>query len=481
MYIGPAVRALLAILVLSASASASPKNIILMVADGAAFNSFHVASYYQHGQLGMQPYDAFAVQYQMTTYGLNMSSTPTLDMTPLLGYDPVKAFDTTPTGDSDYFAGYKYLKRNAVDSAASATALATGQMTYNNAINWSNMNAPLPTTIVDVVKQMGKGAGVVTSVPWSHATPAALGGARNISRNNYSSIANDMLASNLDVIMGAGHPQYTDSGYFYTGGNDYKYVGGQATWDNLKSGSLGGDNPWFLIETKQQFEQLASGGLDANRVVGTAQVATTLQQARSGDGKARPFEVYQNWNVPSLETMARGALNVLSKNESGFYLMIEGGAIDWAAHGNQTGRLIEEFIDFNNTVGMVVEWVGANGGWEENLVIVTSDHGNGLIFGAQSQTIPFRDVFGVRAGLVPAVRWHSTDHTNETVPLYAMGAGSELFHQYAYNLGGSFGMAIHSTDVFRVMQGAVVPEPSGLAVLGSTLAGTFLFAGRRRG
>lgn len=179
--------------------------------------------------------------------------------------------------------------------------------------------------------------------------------------------------------------------------------------------------------------------------------------------------------------MAKGALNVLSKNDSGFYLMIEGGAIDRAAHSNQTGRLIEEFIDFNNTVGMVVDWTRANGGWEENLVIVTSNHGNGLIFGAQSQTIPFRDVFGIQAGLAPAIRWHTTNHTNETVPLYAKGAGSELFHQCAHNLGGSFGMAIHSTDVFRVMQGAVVPEPSGLLALGGALVGMISLVRRQNG
>ena len=64
-----------------------------------------------------------------------------------------------------------------------------------------------------------------------------------------------------------------------------------------------------------------------------------------------------NSTVPSLATMTKGALNVLDNDKDGFVLMIEGGAIDWAAHANQTGRTIEEEMDFNASVEAVIAWV----------------------------------------------------------------------------------------------------------------------------
>ena len=74
---------------------------------------------------------------------------------------------------------------------------------------------------------------------------------------------------------------------------------------------------------------------------GTAQAYTTLQQSRSGDGQAAPYAVPLTTTLPDLATMTRGALNVLDSDRDGFFLMIEGGAVDWAAHANQTGRTIE--------------------------------------------------------------------------------------------------------------------------------------------
>ena len=96
-----------------------------------------------------------------------------------------------------------------------------------------------------------------------------------------------------------------------------------------------------LIQSKEEFEALQIGET-ASRVIGVPEVYTTLQQARGGDAKADAYEVEQNNNVPGLDVMTTGALNVLDNDEDGFFLMVEGGAIDWAGHANQSGRLIEE-------------------------------------------------------------------------------------------------------------------------------------------
>ena len=90
-----------------------------------------------------------------------------------------------------------------------------------------------------------------------------------------------------------------------------------------------------------------------------------------------------NTTVPSLALMTKGALNVLDNDPDGFFVMIEGGAVDWANHANQLGRLIQEQNDFNDAVDVAIDWIKANGGFEKNLLIVTGDHETGYLDGSQ--------------------------------------------------------------------------------------------------
>ena len=197
--------------------------------------------------------------------------------------------------------------------------------------------------------------------------------------------------SATDVVMGAGHPLYDNNGTPLAAPGTYKYVGGTATWDALVNGTAGGDadgdgdaDPWTLIQSKSQFERLACADKTPARVCGTARSATTLQQSRAGDAMAAPYTVPMNANVPDLATMTKGALNVLDANRKGFFLMVEGGAVDWASHGNQPGRTIEEQVDFNEAVAAVDRWVRRNSDWGETLVIVTGDHETGYLWGPGS-------------------------------------------------------------------------------------------------
>ena len=136
----------------------------------------------------------------------------------------------------------------------------------------------------------------------------------------------------LDVIMGAGNPDYNNNGVYAPGG-EAMYVGGPATWNQLKTGTHPAG--WSLVQDKAAFESLTTGPTPG-KVVGVAQVATTLQQARGGYGPFDvPFGDPFNPNVPSLQTMTRAALNVLDDNPQGLFLSIEGGAVDWASHASQ--------------------------------------------------------------------------------------------------------------------------------------------------
>jgi len=535
------VAALVCLCPWAAPAQTGAKNVILMVADGAGYNTWRAASMYQ-GKLGKQVYDGPGwVHLACTTYALTRKTKPThtAAQDPSLVYDPAKAWDTTSEspveertegGDSvsagktvGAFAGYNYLKMTRSDSAATATAMSTGVKTFDNAINWTNLDQPLAgKTIAEIAKRHGRSVGVVTTVQWSHATPAALGGAHNVSRNNYAAIANEMLAAPyLDVIMGAGHPDFDDNGRPVTEPNprsvpallkngqpatsdrgspspsqpqglekgsgaasasqggaktnnisalkqkEYRYVGGPATWAQLKSGRHPAG--WTLIESKAAFERLATGQAP-RKVLGVAQVATTLQQnrgkpraAREGEKPPAPFSYPLNRNVPTLETMTQAALNCLDDNPQGFYLMVEGGAVDWANHANLPDRMIEEHIDFLKAVEAVVRWVETKSSWQETLVILTADHETGLIWGPQSDRVPFQPIVDCGPGNLPGLKYNSRSHTNSLVPLYARGPGSEQFTRLLRGVDptaaekfGMSGQYVDNTAIFMVLRQSIV-------------------------
>ena len=415
--------------------SRKPKNIILFISDGCGFNHVSAADLYQYGKTASQPYEKFPVMLAMSTYMAGGS------------YDPNLAW-----------RNFDYLKHGCTDSAAAATAISTGVKTYNNAIGLDTAKKPL-LHLTQRAEELGKSTGLVTSVQFSHATPAGFC-AHNESRNNYKEIAREMLCySRIDVIMGCGHPMYDNDSlpisdpFKY----DYDYVGGNSTWRDLNAGSVGGDadgdgipDPWILIESRKQFCDLIADPNPPKRVIGICRSAETLQQKRSGDSHADPFTVPFVSTVPTLEEMTKAALNVLHEDSDGFFLMVEGGAIDWAAHAHQSGRLIEEQIDFNKAVQAVIDWVKQNSSWDQTLVIVTADHETGLLAGPASKPgwpPVWSRLTNNGPGKLPGMEWLGTSHTNSLVPFYAQGFGSQLFKKLADRTDPVYGPFLDNTDI----------------------------------
>ncbi len=317
------------------SARPGAKNIIIMISDGWGYNQLQSLSYYEYGRDAEQILNPFPMRFAMSTYSVPDKTNPEK-----CRYDPALAW-----------SDFEYVKSCYTDSAAAATAMATGVKTYDAAIGVDVDGVPLKNSL-ELAEEKGKATGVITTVEWTHATPAGFV-AHNVSRNDYAGIGVEMInVSAADVVMGGGHPWYDANGNLKATPNTYKYVGGQATWDALKAGTAGGDadddgiaDPWTLVETRAQFQSLMSGPTP-KRVLGTAQVYETMQQGRSGDAFADPFVIPLNETVPTLAEMTKAALNVLDDDPDGLYLMIEGGAVDWANHSNQPGRMIEEFDGF---------------------------------------------------------------------------------------------------------------------------------------
>lgn len=462
-----------------AEENAAKRNVILMIADGAGFNTFAAASMYE-GKWDSTKDASTQLYWELQwkhlaaqTFPLNTSKKPlgTNEQDPVVIYDPVKAWDRT--------TGYEWLMAEYTDSAAAATTMSTGKKTFNNAINWSDLDKPITPTMSELAKSLGRAVGVVTSVEWSHATPAAFSNAHVPERDQYEDIAQQMLGSGvLDVIMGAGNPDFDNDGMPWrprrrstkTGGKSgesageisdnrqYKYVGGRETWTEIEAarkmpdGLYQGYRP---VSTKAEFEALCKGKAPS-KILGTAQVATTLQQARTKKDTEDPTEdTPLNQNVPTLTTMARGALNVLSQNHNGFFLMIEGGAVDWANHNNQTGRMIQEQAEFNLAVGAVVQWVETSSNWDETLVVITADHETGLIWGPNSDKDPFQPLVDNGPGKVPGLKYHSKKHTNSLVPVFARGVGAERLDSLVVGTDPVRGPYVDNTAVAKVLQAAL--------------------------
>ena len=490
-----ATAVVLSLLAWADAGHAQVKHVILMIGDGDGYNCWRAASMYQGRwdaakQRSNQVYESPGWNaLACSTYPLTTASKPSGKnvQDAKLIYDPGNAWSTAPdqeavtvgkeTKQVEVPAGYKWLKARYTDSAAAATALSTGKKTYNAGINWSDLDKPLGPTASELAKACGKSVGIVTNVQWSHATPAGLSHAHVVHRDKYEDIAQQMLAGDvLDVIMGCGNPDYDDNGQPRKK-KIFKYVGGEETWQKIEKarrqpeGLYHGFRP---VSTKAEFEALLNAPTP-RRILGTAQVAQTLQQARSAAKVAKtttdasdtteqdtstaappgpPYKQPFLTTVPSLKTMTLGALRVLEANPQGLFLMVEGGAIDWANHNNQAGRMIEEQVSFVETIEAVVTWVETHSNWDETLLIITADHETGLLWGPDSKQQAFDPLVDHGAGQLPGLAYNFKSHTNSLVPLFAKGAGSGAFTGLVVGTDPVRGPYVTNTAVAEVMRRA---------------------------
>jgi alkaline phosphatase len=447
----------------------NPQNIILMIGDGMGLESVWATGAYQYGadyhkfggreKLSFEKLSGFS---WVTTYPLNLNSSPTNDPRPLVSYDPTwtrggkpgqldyprfgpeLTFSLTPLeGAGNGLGNGEGKKSYATDSGSAATSLACGIKTFISAIGMDNFNRPCKN-IIEKFHEKGKKAGIVTSVQFSHATPAAFG-AHNVNRKNYLAIAEEMVrVVQPEVIMGAGHPGYDGYGqpvppqYKYISSDDYRFLS--------REGAAG---PYALVEKQEDFLGLLEG-IPPGRVFGLVQNSQGLRgPAGNGNGEAR--------KSPSLREMTRGTLRVLSGETPGFFLMIEGGAIDHGHHVNDLNLAIRETLRFQEAVQAVVEWIenpgNPLGGWDKNLLIVTADHETGYLTGIEPQGV----------GRIPRHTYNSRDHTNRLVGVWYQGAGMEFFQKYLTTMNdferGPL-QYVDNTDIHKVMEDCLQAEPA---------------------
>jgi alkaline phosphatase len=456
--------------------------VILMISDGGGFNTWAATSMYQ-GRVGSQLVDQPGwTRIAVSTYSLRRSPAKPvegaggLEQDAALVYSSSRAWDDTPVDGEladypDHFAGYRWHKETYPDSANTASALVTGVKSYNGAINVDGNGKKLDS-LATLARAVGKRAGVATSVPISHATPAAAGGAHNFSRANTAAIANEMLSAGvLSFIAGAGHPEYSDDAQPRDAAQrKYNWIGGEPTWRLLNNNTH--PKGWTLVTALDDIRML-SAGPTPERLLILGRVSETFQQGRRSLGDARttgPGVDARNEGVPTLPLLSGIALNAL-ENPKGFFLMIEGGAVDWAMHSNQLGRMIEEhseFIEAVETVAAALD-AGAHGrNWSNTLLVVTADHDH-LLWGPNSDRVAFEPLQDRGKGNMPGHKWHFNSHSNSLVPLFAKGVGSERFaalatkadtHTLRDGRRVGRGAYLDQTEVFTVMRDTLVMKTS---------------------
>ena len=272
------------------------------------------------------------------------------------------------------------------DSAAAATVIATGVFTYNGAIGQDRRGVPVET-LLERAKGRGWATGVVTTTPIPHATPAGFA-AHVSSRGSMNEIATQMVRDTQpDVMLGGGTFYFAPRG-----------PGSGRTDDGLYDDLLIGG--YRITFSAAELEAAVASG--APRVFG-AYAPGDLDYFKN-----RPPGTPQ----PTLPQMAQAALTTLDRDNSGFFLMIEGGRIDHAGHANHLIDSVQETLQFDDTVAMVAAWARARG---NVTLLVTADHECGGL-----------EVVDPRpAGEYPLVRWRWLGHTNARVPVFGQGPGTE--------------------------------------------------------
>ncbi len=260
------------------------------------------------------------------------------------------------------------------DSAAGGTALSSGKKTYNGAIG-VDPDKKSVETILEIAERNDKATGLVSTSAITHATPASFI-AHQPDRGMYEEIAADFLKTDIDVFIGGGKSSFSER------------KDGQDLIRKLE------DKGYNMFDNLEDAESITNGKLG---------VLTAPEH--NGNFEERG---------DMLQVAADKALEILSKDKDGFFLMVEGSQIDWGGHQNNTSYVVGEMLDFDKTIGEILKFAVKD---KETLVIVTADHETG---GMAMKSSDISKGY-VNAGFVTG------GHTGVMVPVFAFGPGAQEF------------------------------------------------------
>jgi alkaline phosphatase len=325
-------------------------SIILMIGDGMGFEHVKLARWVEVGKEGLLNMETLPVSMNVTTHNYNQQIT---------------------------------------DSAAAATAIATGEKTNNTMVSFDH-NGQKIETILEYAAEIGKSTGIVTTTEITHGTPAAFY-SHVSSRYNDSEIMRQLVEEgNVDVVMGGGRELFSESQILSMQRKGYAII----------------ENRSELIHTQN------------DKILGLFSAADM------------PYERFRDReNTPSLSELTKKSIEVLSQDPDGFFLMVEGGKIDWAAHAGNAQNTAIETIEFDKSVEIAMNYAQIH---DNLLLIVTADHETTdltVISESLSDNLPINDTDEEQNEQLRKLRtnqihvtWSNFMHTSSNVPLYGIGS-----------------------------------------------------------
>ena len=243
------------------------------------------------------------------------------------------------------------------DSAPGGTVYAAGEKTNNKYIGTSVNDTPM-ASILEGAESVGKATGIVATSEITHATPGDFTAHTN-NRKYYNQILQQQINQDMEVVLGGGFNK--PSGFSSEVSTDEFESYYEEQVNNIK------EEGFDFITTKDQLTSY-----DGHKLWGSfADADLKYDFDRQSD----------NDNVqPSLAEMTNKAIEVLNKDEDGFFLMVEGSKVDWAAHANNTVGIVSDILAFDEAVKAAIEFAKTDG---NTVVVVTTDHGNsGITIGS---------------------------------------------------------------------------------------------------
>ena len=260
------------------------------------------------------------------------------------------------------------------DSAAAGTAMACGEKTFNKAIGVDAQGHDLPN-LIEYMEEQGGASGLIATSSLTHATPACFYAHHN-HRNDHEIIASYLPKSGVDFFAGAGLK------YFNNRQDKVNLL------DSLKAHG-------YMVETS------SLKAYPEAQKVGYLLAEKDMPKMLDGRG-------------PFLQEATQLAIQQLSKNDKGFFLMVEGSQVDWGGHDNAFDYMISELIDLDNTLGAILAYAKQD---KNTLVVVTGDHATGglALTADKDDYNKIKPIFS------------SPGHNADWIPVFAFGPGAESF------------------------------------------------------
>jgi alkaline phosphatase len=288
---------------------------------------------------------------------------------------PFSGFSKTYSADS-------YI----TDSGAGGTAIACGIKTNNGMIG-VKPDSSVAASIIEFAHENGLSTGVVSTSAVTHATPASFV-AHNAGRGNYEDIAKAFLNGKIDVFIGGGENHF------------------RARKDSMDLTLKLKDQGFDVVYNLDDMKKSESGKLAG--LLAKEHMPAVIE----GRGEA-------------LSEMTARAIETLSKNKKGFFLMVEGSMIDWGGHAQDIDYLVSEMIDLDNAIGVAMNYASEK---KNTLIVVTADHETGGL------TLTGGDLAEHKL----ETKFSGGDHTAVMVPVFSFGPGAEKFsgiHENTFFLG----------------------------------------------